>query len=194
MTKHPRYQHTLADLFLHVFVYVDDWLKTNEARFALPKQPSQLASYGELFTIALVGEILAQPFETVWYWLVQENHQDLFPRLPDYTRYHRVTRHAEGLWADLARSVLHENELPRLIDSKPLPVAKGKRHQWAKLPEAQRGFSTLGPVFGFKLHAVVTLEGLFERWGFAPANESDLTVGCGPRAAGRLGEHNCAWR
>ena len=27
MTHHPRYQHTLEDLFLTVFVYIDDWLK-----------------------------------------------------------------------------------------------------------------------------------------------------------------------
>ena len=177
MTTHPRSQHSLTDLFLHVFVYVDDWLKDNEVRLALPNQRSQVASYGELFTIALVGEVLAQPLESIWYWLVKENHADLFPRLPDYSRYHRVLRNAEGLLAELARSVLWEKGLPKLIDSKPLPVAKGKRHSWAKLPEARRGFSTLGPVFGFKLHAVVNLEGLFERWGFAPAFEHDLTLG-----------------
>lgn len=177
MTKHPRYQHTLENLFLQVFVYVDDWLAVHETRLELPKQSSQVASYSELFTIALVGEMLAQPFESVWYWLVRENHRDLFPRLPDYIRYHRITRLAERLWADLARSVVHESGSPRLIDSKPLPVAKGKRHGWAKLPEARRGFSTLGPVFGFKLHAVVNIEGLFERWGFAPANENDLVIG-----------------
>ena len=177
MPTHPRYQRTLEELFLQVFVYVDDWLKNHEARLELPKQRTQVASYSELFTIALVGEMLAQPYESVWYWLVQQNHRDLFPQLPEYTRYHRITRNAEGLWAELARSMLRESNLPRLIDSKPLPVAKGKRHAWAKLPEARRGFSTLGPMFGFKLHAVVNLEGLFERWGFASANESDITLG-----------------
>jgi hypothetical protein len=177
MNPHPRYEHNLEELFLHVYVFVDDWLKANEARFALPKQASQVASYSELFSIALVGEIVAQPYESVWYWLVKQNHQDLFPRLPDYTRYHRMVRNAERLWAELARSVLHESDLARLIDSKPLPIAKGKRHEWAKLPEARRGFSTLGPMFGFKLHAIVNLEGLFERWGFASANESDVTIG-----------------
>ena len=124
MTEHPRYQHSLEELFLHVFIYVDDWLKANEARLELPKQRNQVASYSELFTIALVGEMLAQPYERIWYWLVKENHRDLFPRLPDYSRYHRVTRHAEGLWAELARSVLRESGLPKLIDSKLLPVAK----------------------------------------------------------------------
>lgn len=57
MSKHPRYQHTLEDVALRVFVYVDNWLNANEARFSLPKQASQVASYSELVTIALVGEL-----------------------------------------------------------------------------------------------------------------------------------------
>ena len=63
-----------------------------------------------------------------------------------------------------------------LIDSKPLPIAKGKRADWAKLPEATKGFSTMGMVFGFKLHALTNEQGLFERWAFAPANQSDVTL------------------
>ncbi|MDQ3398985.1 MAG: IS982 family transposase, partial [Deinococcota bacterium] len=176
MNKHPRYEHTLEDLFLHVFVYVDDWLKANEERLDLPTQATQVASYSELFTVSLVGEMMAQPFETVWYWLVQQNHRDLFPYLPEYSRYHRVLRNAEKLWAELACSVAGKSYLPKLIDSKPLPVAKGRRQTWAKLPEACYGFSTMGWVYGFKLHAVVNLDGLFERWSIAPANEADVAV------------------
>lgn len=51
LTQHPRYQHSLEDLFLHVYVLVDDWLKENELRFGLPKQRTQIASYSELFTM-----------------------------------------------------------------------------------------------------------------------------------------------
>ncbi len=161
---------------MHVYVFVDDWLLVHGERFGLYKQRTQVASYSELFTIALVGELVAQPFESIWYWLVQQNHRDLFPRLPEYSRYHRVLRNAEKVWAELACSVVANSPLPKLIDSKPLPIAKGKRQTWAKLPEACYGFSTRGSVYGFKLHAVVNLEGLFERWGIVPANEADVTV------------------
>ena len=65
MSKHPCYTYTPEDLFLHVFVLVDDWLKENEKRFALPGQSRQVASYSELFSIALVGELVAQGFESV---------------------------------------------------------------------------------------------------------------------------------
>ena len=37
LTQHPRYQHTLDELFLRVYVLVDDWLKEHETKFALPK-------------------------------------------------------------------------------------------------------------------------------------------------------------
>lgn len=60
-----------------------------------------------------------------------------------------------------------------IIDTKPLPVAKGKRARWARMPEAAKGFSTVGMTWGFKLHAVVSLGGLFQRWALVPAHEHD---------------------
>ena len=97
------------------------------------------------------------------------------PKLPHYTRYHRILRNAERLVAELALSVLPDNQV-HLIDSKPLPVAKGKRSSWSKFPEARKGFSTMGMVFGFKLHALTNLNGLFERWAFAAANHPDVRL------------------
>lgn len=181
MNQHSRYQFSVEELFLRVYVLIDDWLKANEARFDLPRQARQVASYSELFTIAVVGELLAQPYESVWYWLVQQNHRDSFPRLPEYSRYHRVVRNAEKLWAELAFAFVAfafvaADEGFRIIDAKPLPIAKGKRNEWAKLPEARKGFSTMGMVYGFKLHAVVNEQGRFERWSFTSANHHEAKV------------------
>ena len=103
------------------------------------------------------------------------------PKPPHYSRYHRILRNAERLVAELALSVLPENRVHR-IDSKPLPVANpkspplGKRTTWAGFPDAARGFSTMGMVFGFKLHALTSMEGLFERWAFTAANHADVTL------------------
>ncbi|MDE0529319.1 MAG: IS982 family transposase, partial [Truepera sp.] len=161
------------ELFLTVFVYIDDWLKPYQD--LLPQQSAQKASYSELLTIAVVGEILAQPFESNWYWIVNQLFSELFPRLPHYSRYHRILRNAERLLAELALSVLGDSRI-HLIDSKPLPVAKGKRSSWSKFPGARKGFSTMGMVFGFKLHALTNLNGLFERWAFAAANHPDVRL------------------
>ncbi len=65
MAHHPRYQRRLDELFLHVYVYIDDWLKPYQTQ--LPKHSRQKASISELLTIAVMGELLAQPFESTWY-------------------------------------------------------------------------------------------------------------------------------
>ncbi len=94
MTTHPRYQYKPEDLFLTVFVYIDDWLKPYQKllpRLGSPaggtdstgQQPAQKASYSELLTIAVVGEILAQPkvgfagYESTWYWIVNQLFREL---------------------------------------------------------------------------------------------------------------------
>ncbi len=47
------------------------------------QQPAQKASYSELLTIAVVGEILAQPkvgfagYESTWYWIVNQLFREL---------------------------------------------------------------------------------------------------------------------
>lgn len=87
-----------------------------------------------------------------------------------------MLRNAEPLLAALALSVVGKQPELCLIDSKPLPVAKGKRAEWARLPGASKGFSTMGMVYGFKLHALTNEQGLFEKWAFASANESDVTL------------------
>lgn len=172
MSKHPRSNYTPEDLFLHVFVLVDDWLKENEVRFSLPKQPKQVASYSELFSIAMVGELVSQGFESVWYWLVKYGFAELYPRLPDASRYHRVIANAEVLWAELALHIARQlpDTAVKAVDAKPLPVAKGKRAERCKCLGAAKGFSTMGMVYGFKLHALVNMHGLFERWSFAAAD------------------------
>ena len=134
---HPRYQHTLDDLFLQVFVLIDDFLQPFEPQ--LPSQAHQKASISEILTIAIVGEILAQPFESVWYWLVTQNHQDLFPSLPHPSRYHRILRNSERLIAQLALSVTGEQQGVKLIDSKPLPVAKGQARFVGETPRGREG-------------------------------------------------------
>ena len=42
MTKHPRYPHTLEDLFLKAFVLLDDWLIAPLQRSALPKLSKEI--------------------------------------------------------------------------------------------------------------------------------------------------------
>jgi hypothetical protein len=63
---------------------------------------NQKASYAELMTIALVGELTHQAHAGTWFLLVRDLFKHLFRTLPDITRYYRIMRNLERIWADLA--------------------------------------------------------------------------------------------
>jgi transposase len=173
-------QHTVSELFTVVYVLVDDYLKAAEqqGRFALPRSPQQKGSYSELMTIALVGDLLNQADVGLWFNLVKGEYQSLFPVLPDDTRYYRVLNKLERIWADFALSLTAQHHaLVYSIDSKPLPVCAFKRHRRPRaMTEATTGFSTQGAVYGFKLHALTTVEGRIVKFAITPAHEADVTV------------------
>lgn len=120
-------KHTLDDLFTLFYVIIDDYLKTSvqHARFTLPVSPRQKTSYAELMTIALVGESLDQADAGAWFAIVKRDHADAFPNLPDVTRYYRITRNLERVWADLALCLANtvEDDTVYVVDSKPIPIS-----------------------------------------------------------------------
>ena len=179
-TRHLLSEHSVTDLFTAVYVLLDDYLQASEnlGRFKLPKKANQKSSYAELLTIVLVGEMLQQKNQGLWYLLVQREYKSLFPDLPHLSRFYRVSRNFERIYADLAM-LMAQHDGVYLIDSKPLPICKGVRYPRERnLTEASsgRGGATRR-FYGFKLHAVCTGQGSICRFAIVPANESDVTVG-----------------
>ena len=82
------------------------------------------------------------------------------------------------IWADFALFLTTEHEvLAYSVDSKPLPACKFRRHKRPRaMTEATVGFSTQGAVYGFKLHALITPDGLMVKFAITPAHEADVTV------------------
>lgn len=181
-TLHLLDQLTLTNLFTAVYVTVDDHLKAASlaGRFSLPCAPNQKGSYSELMTIALVGELLAQPHTGLWFDLVKGEQRALFPVLPHRTRFYRILKSLERVWADLALCLpagLGESDDLYVIDSKPVPICKGIRFKRPRaMVEAATGRGSMGWTHGFKLHAVVNTAGLVCRFAIVAANESDMTV------------------
>ncbi len=185
-------QHTVSELFTVVYVLVGDYLKVGvqQGRFVLPESKQQKGSYAELMTIALVGDVLGKTAPSgparllnqadvrLWFNLVKREYCRLFPLLPDDTRYDRVLKNLERVWADLALALTaHHAPLAYTVDSKPLPVCKFKRHRRPQaMTEATVGFGAQGPVYGFKLHALSTLDGQIVKFAIVPAHEADVTV------------------
>lgn len=175
-------QSTLSDLFTIVYVLVDDYLRASAVAgtFVLPQQDDQKGSYAELMSIALVGELLKQPYTGNWFEFIKVEYASLFPVLPDRTRYYRILTKLERIFADFAlrfppREV--SAQATYIIDSKALPICKGAR--WGRpraMTEAASGRGGLGLFYGFKLHAMIDDHGLFCRFAVVPANAADPTV------------------
>lgn len=177
-TAHFQGQSTLGELFLVVYVLVDDYLKASEraGHFTLPRAANQKGSYAELMTIALVGELRSQSHVGNWFEFVKVEYAALFPSLPHRTRYYRVLRRLERVWADFALRFSDGDSL-YVIDSKPLPVCQDARWQRPRaMTEATSGRCRTGFFYGFKLHAVTDQHGVVCRFAIAPANEHDVTV------------------
>lgn len=130
MTRPPQFQSqsTLSDLFTVVYVMVDDYLKSSVevGRFSLPTAGNQKGSYAELMTIALVGELRSQHHVGDWFDLIKVEYRALFPVLPHRTRYYRILKSLERIFADFALRFSGGDSL-HVIDSKPLPICKGVR-------------------------------------------------------------------
>lgn len=172
-------KNNVTDIFTAVYVLVDDYLQASErlGRFKLPRKRNQKSSYAELLTIVLVGEILQQKNQGLWYLVVQREYKALFPKLPHLTRFYRVSRNFERIYADLALLIAQHNGV-YLVDSKPLPICKGVRY--ARDREMSQAASGRGGAskrfYGYKLHAIGNTLGYICRFGVVAANEHDATV------------------
>ena len=170
-----------------MFVIVDDIWQQLAPRFARPG-PAPQCSDSELITLFLVSECMGWDVETeaLSHW---QAHRDLFPHLPSQSRAHRRRRY---LWLgfNLVRQVvLRVLDLAQdrqcAIDSLPIPVmafhtvpTSTSRADWKAAGAAFGRVTTKRQtIFGYKLHVLVTLNGVILDFELAPANEADITIG-----------------
>jgi IS5 family transposase len=172
---------------LWTYVVVDDIWQQIAPLFGRPgPQPS--CSDSELLTLALVGECRGWDVETelLSHW---HDHADLFPCLPSQSRFNRRRRHLQDAFNLIRRAVVRLLDLAQdrqtVIDSLPVPVIgfhlvpgspatptwKSYGASFGKVPTKKQ------TIFGYKLHLLLTINGLILDFALAPANASDLTVG-----------------
>jgi transposase len=178
-TKELLSRETITDLFTAVFVMVDDYLQeaVKHKRFKLPCKSNQKGSYSEIMTIVIMGEILQQNNQGAWYMIVKQSYAELFPVLPDITRFYRIQRNLTRIYADFAM-LLAEHDGNYAIDSTPVAICHPLRRQRARsITQATTGYGGVSKrVHGFKLHAIVSGRGAICRFALIPANEHDVTV------------------
>src|ERR1044071_2295162 len=174
-----------ADYCLWVYVTVDDLWQRVGPRYRRPG-PTPRCSDSELITLVLVGEWRGWELETdlLAHW---QAHRDLFPVLPERSRFNRRRRQLQLAINDLRRLLLQGLELAQdrqtAIDSLPVPVlhfhlvpSSAAVSMWQSYGASFGKVASKKPtIFGYKLHLLITLNGLILDFALAPANCTDLT-------------------
>lgn len=172
------------DFCLYVYVIVDDIWQKIASLFKRPG-PAPDCSDSELLTMALIGECRGWDIETelLTYW---GEHRDLFPIIPSQSRFNRRRRNLREAFKLIQGLILQMLDLAQdrqvLIDSLPVAVV-----QFHHAPQAssdwlihQADFGKVSSkkltIFGYKLHLLVTLNGLIIDFHLAPASCHDLKV------------------
>ncbi len=176
------------DFCLWLYVVVDELWQQLPAAYKPSRGPRPDCSDSELITLALIGECRGWTEETVLLRCWRE-YRHLFPRLPERSRFNRRRRHLMHAINAIRQAVLRLLDLAEdrqcVIDSLPVPVlqfhlvpgATGKATwqsegaAFGKVPTKKQ------TIFGYKLHLLVTLNGVIRDFVLAPANASDVSVG-----------------
>ena len=177
---------TFDDFCLYMYCLVDDVWQQIAPLFKRPGPAPSRCSDSELLTLALVGECRGWDQETQLLALWAE-HRDLFPVLPSQSRFNRRRRALREALNLLRQTIVSSLDLAgeryTIIDS--LPIAAVAFHhaprasdEW-KIHEASFGkvSAKQQTIYGYKLHLLVTLEGIILDGLLAPAHERDLTAG-----------------
>lgn len=149
------------------------------SRWVQPHLPPKLIhahekiSDADLVAVAILQRLHKVPYFSRWWRFLKVNHFPDFPsEVQARVRLARLT--------PVIESLTHEVQSLDFVavDSEPLPVCTFKRAPRCKFKGAKYGFSTAGPVYGFKVHAWTALHGRIVRYVIRPANEHDFSVLC----------------
>jgi len=181
-------QMDLEMLFIIVFVTIDDlyWEVVPQCVVNRPGSTPKLSD-SEVIAISFVGEMFFDS-ETAWLSFVSRNYKHLFPQLNERSRFHRRNK---DLWVvkNLIRRRLLEKldvafEQFHLVDSMPVPVCKYVRGKRSRLFYGEVDKNQLfgvceskdEKVFGFKLHLLITINGIIANFVLAPAAPHDVSL------------------
>jgi hypothetical protein len=137
----------------------------------LPKRrglwSNQKVSTPKLVAAYLTMLHFKHPHFSTWWVLLKEFYPHWCSFTQAYLRLHKALETLEGVACRTGVYAL------LVCDSAPLPVCRLKRTKRCKVREACLGYSTQGWVYGFKVHAWVTLEGEIVQYRLETASLHD---------------------
>ena len=176
---------TRTDLFLVVYCLVDDWMKTrfgnsNSPRARRGPRPDEFSD-AEVLTVLLVGELCHCRRERAWLRQVRASYPDLFPRLPEDSRFARRAERVRELLRQLRETLLFwadaDLEPGRILDTFPMPLCACYRIRQSSLPitGATFGYNDRKRqyFYGLRPGLLMTLSGFIVDLILAPGNCND---------------------
>ena len=169
---------------LFVYTVIDDLYQ----QFALAcvsqrrNADSARLSDSEIITLSICGELIGMGSENVWYSFMKRNYRHLFPQLCSCIRFNRTKRALLQVTEFLRQKLTLSFPIPVsrcfVIDSFPLAGCKfGRARYWRSLGEDGANYgrcpSKKETYFGFKVHALITIEGYITAFEITPASVDD---------------------
>lgn len=175
---------TFEDFILLVYTIIDDLYHQFVPSSVSQRRNVDTAkmSDSEIITLSICGELAGIDSENAWYSFVKRNYRHLFPRLCSRTRFNRTRRTLLQVTELLRQKLTHSFPIPTsryfVIDSFPLPVCKFGRARYCRsfrVDGANYGKcpSKKETYFGFKVHALITIEGYITAFEITPASVDD---------------------
>lgn len=173
----------LTDLFTNIFVIIDDIYNEiipTSIRNRRNIKDSKLSD-SEIITISIVGELLTIDSEKSFFTLLKREYKSLFPKLGDRTRFNRTKRNLQSVISKIREYISEifqfNSDNIRIIDSMPIPVCKFGRAHFSKCFKGEASYgrcaSKKETYFGFKFHALTTIDGFLTDYVITPANIDD---------------------
>ena len=174
----------MEDLILISYVMIDEPYKQYAPQEVMKrKNVSKVKlSDSEIITISICGELAGIDSENSWYNFVKKNYRYLFPDLCCRSKFNRKRRDLLQV-TELIREKLFQffnvdSKDYYIVDSFPLEVCKfGRAHfchsfrsdgaNYGKCPSKKETY------FGFKVHALITLDGFITTFDLTPASTDD---------------------
>ena len=183
-TNYTTTMQNFEDFILVVFVLIDDLYQTYAPVSVIQRRNVEQAklSDSEIITISICGELFGIDSEKAWFSFVKKNYKHLFLRIGSRSRFNRTRRALLPMTELLREKLLSECSMSYsqyfIIDSFPLKVCKfGRAHfcktfrwdgaDYGKCPSKKETY------FGYKVHAMITLEGFITTFEITPASVDD---------------------
>jgi hypothetical protein len=173
------------DFCLYVYVIVDDFCQRMAPLLKRPG-PAPQCSDSELIALCLIGECKGWDIETDLLSNLQA-YRHLFPHLPEQSRFNRRRRNLMWVINVMRRLLLAHLDIAQdnqcVIDSLPISVVHfhlvpASTAEWPAYGATFGKVSTKKQtIYGYKLHLLVTLNGVIRDFELAPANVTDLEAG-----------------